>query len=148
MVEKRSDAKWSIFWMLFENGTGQAFKFQTNGRHLGFWSGIQMVSLIQSVSWLVFPKERRRHNNIYTIFITVAFQVRSITDENKSRVIFTVDGHITMGYSPWTNHLKSELQKFVGIQMFPEFKWLIFSEDLNTRLWCSKGLKIQRWFIY
>ena len=77
----------------------------------------QIVARIRcSVNWLVCLEELRRHNNIYTIFITVPFQVLSITDKNdplqsgsvfyerakltgaqfKHRVIFTVDGHITV----------------------------------------------------
>ena len=70
-----------------------------------------------SVSLLVCLKECRRHNNIYTIFITVPFQVCSITDKNnplqsgsvfykhakltcgqyKHIVIFTKNGRITLG---------------------------------------------------
>ena len=37
---------------------------------------------INTVSWLVCPKECWRHDYIYTIFITVPFQVWSITSEN------------------------------------------------------------------
>ena len=99
------------------------------------------------VNWLVCPKERRWHDNIYTIFITVPLQVHSITNEiiplqsgsvlyehakltgvlYKHRVIFTKDGRITLYLRKWG----------------PE--WNLFSQ--NKLSFPFRGLNSEHWLL-
>ena len=99
------------------------------------------------VSWLVCPKERRRHNNIYTICITVPFQVRSITDENiplQSGSVFYVHAKLTGAqykhrvyiYSRWSynNMIKNQFSR--QVKKLTSYDNLIiyqrYSKNLNT----------------